>query len=153
MNDLTIALGYALQTLNKDKQEEKKDTHINKIPFPHLLQELLDLKETKKMQKFKAGDKVRIIGYGHPLFYCKEGYKKAYEEDKPDNILKEDESFWWVDMKPELVGKEGIVKGSYEDLYGTRHIEAREKPKPVYSIYGIEGKSSWYNEEQLELIK
>lgn len=89
---------------------------------------------------FKSGDKVRIINYGHIMFMRKD------DEYKPDNILFENEYIYRIDMMPQIVGKEGIIKGSYFDLYGNGR-------KDEYCIEGIPGKTSWYNQAQLEPIK
>lgn len=131
-------------------------------------------------QKFKKGDRVRIINYGHSTWYAKgeqwEAMAKAdadfkniefefwtgeipkiphLPKEKPDNILFEDENIWTVDIKPNLVGKEGIVEGSYADLseikgWGSTRDERNQKQ---YSIKGIKEKSAWYDEQQLELIQ
>jgi hypothetical protein len=99
------------------------------------------------MQKFKAGDRVRIVGYGHPIFFMKKGFKEDWKKDQPDNIIQENETMWWVDMSPEEVGQEATVEGSYTDLYG-----GKDK-KPTYSLIRNNGsKCAWFDEQQLELI-
>ncbi len=47
----------------------------------------------------------------------------------------------WLDISPELVGKEGIVKEV------SSHTGLQK-----YSIEGIPGKTSWYTEGQMELV-
>jgi hypothetical protein len=109
---------------------------------------------------FKVGDKVRVINYGHPIFYKKEGYyafqehchnqptfiellmnwehvPTPYVRTPPKNVIWEDDECFTKDMSPELVGQEGVIDECY-------HGE--------YSIHGIKGKHAWYNEDQLELI-
>lgn len=123
------------------------------------------------IQKFKAGDKVRVIKYGSKMWYSKAGYaqqsaaykafghyleaKVFYNSDldskdypvvvdenvKPSHILSEDENVYICDWQPQLVGMEGVV----EKCVITQGI-------PGYSLSGINGKSAWYDEEQLELI-
>jgi hypothetical protein len=122
---------------------------------------------------FKIGDKVEVIKYGHLMFINKKHYletqKSLYEignkktelelkwifgqnttytpppftaKNKPDNIISETDTLWWVDMQPELVGKKGIIS----------NISNRQGYS-IYSIKGIKGKNSWYDEEQLKRIK
>jgi hypothetical protein len=112
--------------------------------------------------KFKPGDKVRIVKYGHPIFYKKEGYYKMmeylhyepsffellmgiehpvrepYVQTPPSHLIWEDENYFTKDISPELVGQEGTIA----EYYGGS-----------YSIDGIPGKHAWYDEEQLELIE
>lgn len=88
------------------------------------------------MNKFKVGDKVRVVKYGHPLWESK-------KDPQPCSfpIIQESESggCWIKDMSPELVGQIGVVdevsltQGRYQ-----------------YGIDGIKGKHAWYNEDQLE---
>jgi hypothetical protein len=133
------------------------------------------------MSKFKKGNKVRIIRYGHLQFYFdieslnnfknleRKTNKKLEnlllwgdinveeeDEDKDysDLVLGKDKNGWLIiDNSPYLVGKEGIIKGSYFDLYGgTNDEKENNRRKSEYSIIGIPGKSAWYDEEQLELI-
>jgi len=112
--------------------------------------------------RFKVGDKVRVVKYGHPIFYNKNEYHKMqkyfhdeptlielildveykstpYIKTPPKNLISEDEYSYTVDMSPYLVGQVGVVVG-YSDIDGS------------YSLSGISGKTAWYNEEQLELV-
>ena len=75
--------------------------------------------------KFKIGDKVRIIGYGH-LFW-------SY--DKPSDKIPT-----WYDMSPELVGQIGIIA----NITNTQGI-------PKYALKGP-NKYAWYDEKQLEKV-
>ena len=102
-------------------------------------------------QKFKKGDKVRIIKYGAKMWHSKKGYPqqqasavalgryidaklffnmdlnpKDYpldidENAKPDNILSENDDIYICDWQPQLVGLEGIIEGSYADLSELNH--------------------------------
>lgn len=133
-------------------------------------------------QKFKPGDKVRIIGYGHPywttkeMWYAEEQFRVEWNthslrlfwpeapngipREHPDNILKEDGDQWTLDMLPQIVGKEGIIIGSYADqrdagVYGFAGGSRETNPdsEHTYSVSGIPEKNSWYDEAQLELIE
>lgn len=88
------------------------------------------------MNKYKIGDKVRIVNYGHLI----------YESSKNENPLKfktisDDGNIRIMDMLPEIVGKEGVI------------VDISETQGEVsYAIDGIVGKHAWYNEDQIELI-
>lgn len=90
------------------------------------------------MQKFKAGDRVRIVKYGHLIFSFEKGEEKA------------------IDIRPEYVGKEATVVGSYFDLYRKGYSKEdpnMERDRKQYHLDGILGKEAWWNEGQLELIE
>ncbi len=117
--------------------------------------------------KFILGDKVRIVKYGHPIWYSKEQYpfidlmnkqffanftNKLFKENiikepevdytaKPNNIIGESGTHYTVDTTPEIVGKEGIIVKS-----------ERTQGIPSYAVDGIPEKYAWYDENQLELI-
>jgi hypothetical protein len=80
--------------------------------------------------KFKIGDKVRIINYGHAIWM-----NKSSGETPPFPIIAENDSLWWMDMCPDRVGKTGIVDN---ELNGD------------YSVYDI---GAWFTEAQLELVE
>ena len=83
--------------------------------------------------KFKAGDKVKVINYGHLYYSSTEGIK---------------------DASPYIVGQKGIVRGSYFDLFPTFCVnDTTDRNKHIYDVDGIPRKCAWYNEDQLELIK
>lgn len=90
--------------------------------------------------KYKIGDKVTIVNYGHLMWINTKLMQTDYYEKM--TALKEDGYFKWYDMQPELVGKKGVVN---------KVTNTQNKPK--YGLSGIAGKSAWYDEEQLELIK
>lgn len=73
---------------------------------------------------FKKGDRVEIIKYGHLMWEHKNG-KRIFK-----------------DLLPELVGQIGIVS---KISVNQGIVE--------YSLDGILGKSSWYSQKQLKLIK
>lgn len=77
------------------------------------------------VSKFKVGDSVRIIKYGH-LFW-------SY--DNPESVIPT-----WYDMSPELIGQIGIVVKATR-TQGICH----------YALKGP-SKYAWYNEEQLEKV-
>lgn len=74
----------------------------------------------------KIGDKVRIINYGHLIWY---------KDEKTDKIK-------WMDLYPELVGKEAKI------------VEKTKTQGVKY--YGLkikgEGYMSWFTKKQLEKI-
>lgn len=127
--------------------------------------------------KFKRGDRVRIVRYGSPHYIAKADYSESSKfyarlghemesmlmwgvkpskeeldkivgQDVPNHIISEDEKGWWCDLHPKIVGQEGIVAGSYADLYGA----SKDEDYRSYSIDGIPEKCAWYNEEQLEAV-
>lgn len=135
------------------------------------------------MQKFKKGDKIRIIKYGHISWTTREGFKEMslgtnrlgrsiehmlmfgkemtqeeinkIEASEIQNILSEKDGLIAYDLSPNLVGKEGVIVGSYADLselnaWGTPRSESTEKE---YEIEGIPEKAAWWSENQLELIE
>lgn len=75
------------------------------------------------MSKFKTGDIVRIVNYGHRYWETVDG--EVYVRD----------------MNPDLVGQVVVI----EKVSITQEI-------PHYSVIGV-SKSAWYNEDQLELIE
>ena len=118
--------------------------------------------------KFRIGDKVKIINYGSLIWCDKDTYRKgfainqAYEKAylkslltgsfeveeyvldetiKPKNLISEDEKYFYYDISPEVVGQIGIISKCNK----TQGIDQ-------YSLEGIKGKCSWYNNNQLELI-
>ena len=77
---------------------------------------------------YGVGDKVRIVNYGHPIMQV-----------IPEN--KDGERISWIDISPEIVGREGIVC-EVSMIQGT----------PQYAIDGIPEKHAWYSEPQMEMI-
>ena len=89
-----------------------------------------------RTSKFKKGDKVRVVKYGHPVW--------SYDNmETVFPIISENKEigFKIYDMHSELVGQTGTVskvtkiQGQFE-----------------YSLEGIPSKTAWYDEEQLERI-
>lgn len=96
--------------------------------------------------KFKVGDKVKVVNYGHAIWRSKKAESFAIENEsrffgwnKP-TVIQDDSDLQWIDIAPEIVGKKGVIE-TVEVVQG----------KPQYAIKGIAGKHSWYNESQLEL--
>ena len=75
------------------------------------------------MSKFKTGDIVRIVNYGHRYWEIIDG--EVYIRD----------------MRPDIVGQVAVV----EKVTVTQE-------RPQYVLIGA-SKSAWYNEDQLELIE
>ena len=86
--------------------------------------------------KFEIGDKVKIINYGH-LMWCHK------DSQLPGNykFLSKHDNVSLYDTAPELIGQIGIVTQC-----GKTQGEDR------YSLSGIQGKCSWYHNDQLELV-
>jgi len=92
-----------------------------------------------KGAKFKIGQKVRVIKYGHPIWHNKT--TQSLKEGLSFPVIKEDDEMIWYDINSELVGKTGVIDGESK-TQGVFH----------YSIKGIPGKHAWYDENQLEKI-
>lgn len=88
--------------------------------------------------RYKIGDRVKIIKFGHPFWVTKEELK-VFPTSRPP--LYEDETRSWFDMSPEIVGKKGVVS----KVTVTQGV-------PKYTIEGIKGKHAWYTENQMEKI-
>ena len=94
--------------------------------------------------KFKIGDKLRIINYGSLIWQNKtnqDAERKFHEDNgfpyKELKVLSDDGKTQWLDLHPELVGKEGIVD--------------KISDSGDYALTGL-SKHAWYSENQLELI-
>lgn len=97
-------------------------------------------------EKFKRGDAVRIIKYGHlswilPEDMTESEYENFFKVFPPIQILEESGKIL-VDVFPEFVGKEAVVDTPYTDKEGNQ----------CYILMGIEEKHLGYFEEQLEKI-
>lgn len=78
------------------------------------------------MTKFKVGDQVKVVGYGHCVI-------TGINESGTDAKI--------IDLSPEAVGQIGIIS------------QAREVQRiDQYAIEGIKGKHAWYQNGQLELV-
>jgi len=86
--------------------------------------------------KYRVGDSVKIVKYGHPVWEHKAAYPDPYKGRCP--IIFENEQFRVLDIAPELIGRSGIVV-----------IATLTQGQAMYSIDGI---GSWYVNNQLELI-
>lgn len=83
--------------------------------------------------KFKVGDKVRVIKYGHLIWQ-----NKPEEVRLGFKVYEETDSLVWYDMRPEKIGKEGVVV----NVSITQGI-------PKYSTDPL---GAWLDEEQLEKV-
>lgn len=93
--------------------------------------------EIEVTPKFKPRDNVRVIKYGHLAWVSdKSGMDFSWAKK-----LTEKDGVIVYDVHNELVGKTGVVKDC-------TIVQGQAK----YSLTGISGKSSWYNEDQLELV-
>ena len=88
------------------------------------------------MANYRIGDKVKIINYGHLIWEL-----EGQESNSPFKVIFKNDKVRALDMSPSLVGQIGIVSA----VGSTQGI-------PEYAIDNIEGKHSWYNESQMELI-
>jgi hypothetical protein len=94
------------------------------------------------MNKFKLGDKVKVINYGN-AFYLSKPVQSTFEPMlKLFPVFFENDDFIFVDTCQYMLGRIGTIC----------NIEYVNKI-PQYSLEGIEGKVSWYGEDQLELVK
>lgn len=78
------------------------------------------------MPKFKIGDKVKIVNFGHWIVDHKDGLWSSR------------------DIEPQLVGKTGIIREVSDK--GDNGVSYALKP------IDFKGKEAWYNERQLELM-
>lgn len=90
-----------------------------------------------KNPKYKIGDKVKIVKYGHLIWE----HKNA-EICLSFPVYKEFDNYRILDMKQHLIGQIGIID--------TINIV---QGMPQYALSGINGKHAWYNEKQLKLMK
>lgn len=125
--------------------------------------------EKEVKPKYGIGDKVKVVKYGSAWHIPKENYPQYAQhskkrnidmwikivfgekadtplpeliiDDKPDHIVSENDSYWTVDMSPDIVGQEGLICKA-EVVQNSPH----------YAIEGIKGKHAWYHEDQLELV-
>lgn len=86
------------------------------------------MQKNERKTKFKVGDKVEIIKYGHLVWVQERGV--AGEKD----------------LLPELIGKQGIIIKANAIDYSSF------KGRDQYSIDGIPAKIAWYDNEQLKLV-
>lgn len=84
--------------------------------------------------KYKIGDNVTIINYGHLVWQN----KKMYQSDSSFRTIRENEDIRWIDMSPELVGKSGVIND-------VNNSQGNYK-------YSVKDVGAWFNEEQLQFI-
>lgn len=127
-----------------------------------------DNKGAAEVVEIKVGDKVKIVNYGQWMMVSKKNYQeqsdffarfeaKAWHplmfgvdatdeylstikgEDKPKNIISEDENKWIIDRCPELVGREDVV-------VGISNSQGRV-------MYSLDKNGAWYSDNNLELCR
>ena len=92
----------------------------------------------------KIGDRIRIVNYGHIIFFSKE---ERHREDRERvarvfPLIEEGEDFYYYDMRPELIGEEGEIVNKTTSGGSSR-----------YSVQFDSGnRISWFSEKQLEKI-
>jgi len=103
------------------------------------------LKTIGMENKFKVGDKVKVINYGHLIWQNKtnQDLERQFHKEhgftyKELPVLSDDGKTQWLDLSPELVGKEGVVD--------------KISDSGDYALNGL-SKYAWYSEKQLELVK
>lgn len=91
----------------------------------------------------RIGDRCKIVKYGHCIWTKKEAYKEMFEagytggKEKPDGIIKENETIYYHDIRPEFVGQEVII---------TNISETQGKYGYSTTLF------SWADRQQLEKI-
>jgi hypothetical protein len=94
------------------------------------------------VSKFKEGDSVTIIVYGHAIMLNKKSPEwDIFKESKEFPIITQTDNIAFIETCPELVGKTGIISS----------IKVNQDGQPKYALRGIPGKIAWYNEDQLQL--
>ena len=83
--------------------------------------------------KFKVGNKVKIVKYGHLIWESKNVEVSMFKHEKP---YAEDDFGYWYDIHPELIGKTGMITG-----------------KSGNAGYSIDPLGDWFHKNQLEACK
>lgn len=91
--------------------------------------------------KFKIGDKVRIVRYGH-LLWSSKNHESPMVTGFP--VIFEDDTFTYHDMRPELLGKKMIV---------VEVSICQGKSGYVLDNEGGSDRMAWFSDQQLELIE
>jgi hypothetical protein len=94
-------------------------------------------------QKYFRGNLLRLK-WGHKIWSAKSNRK-----ERPEHVLSEDETVYFIDISPELMGKEVVIKGSYGDLYGEAGSGGG------YSVAFLDGSNevAWIEENQMDFIE
>jgi len=94
-------------------------------------------------ETMKIGDRVKIVNYGHMIMFSKNKanpYRDSMAKTFP--LIFEDDTSSYYDIRPELIGKEGIVVNKITDNHSGR-----------YSVHFDDGnRMSWFSERQIEKI-
>lgn len=85
--------------------------------------------------KFKTGDKVRIVNYGHLIW----SWTEIKETATFKFIGQSENKMFWYDMCPERVEKEDVV------------LEVKETQDSWG--YSLVNNGAWYSDKNLELIE
>jgi hypothetical protein len=91
------------------------------------------------MKEFKRGDKVKIL-YGHIAMMSETEYvalRLTYPVIEKRTLHADNNPRLYVDIMPELAGKEGVIV----DIYGNSAM-----------IEGIPGKTGWWGFNTLEKV-
>lgn len=91
---------------------------------------------------FKVGDKIRIVNYGHRLWWHKsdwEKYKNTVGSKMTPYANSEDGKILFFDLAPEKIGREDVI---------IKHTESQ----PNFHQYALEKNGAWFSPNQLELI-
>jgi hypothetical protein len=94
------------------------------------------------MTKFKVGDRVTIINYGHIGWIHKEEFERLTRIYGPTKlkIIHEEDKMLSYDLRPELLGEEAVI---------TKAIVTQGIDK--YSLAFDKGSISWFTNDQLKL--
>jgi len=92
----------------------------------------------------EVGDRIRIVNYGHKLLFSRDKNRNMDRERFAKNfpLIDEDDTFYYYDLRPELVGQEGEI--------------ANKIPHGMLTKYSVQFDSgnrvSWFSDNQLEKI-
>lgn len=92
------------------------------------------------MNKYKIGDKVKIVKYGSLIWINRTAIIEMEIYKDKEDLSKEHPTIKTIDEHPELIEQEGIID-SFQFVQN----------KYQYSLKGP-WKHAWYDENQLELI-
>ena len=92
----------------------------------------------------EIGDRIRIVNYGHNLLFTKDEMRRQDRERFGKNfpIIGEDETFYYYDLRPELVGQEGEIVN--KTRCGTSAKDS--------IMFDHGNRISWFSDKQLEKI-
>ncbi len=92
--------------------------------------------------KFKIGDKVEIVNYGHLIFYAgNSGIEYDILSRTCPVVAILDNGTKAFDLNPKLIGEQGVIK----------EVDDSDETVTKYALDGL-NKASWYNDDQLQLV-